>query len=119
MSARFIAAIAIASSLTFVAAAPSAQAQGFGFATFSAVVKANGQTARGSGVQNSKRDSVGTYVVTFTRRITKCTYAASPQGKFGGQASVTATTKKKIRVDTFNKDGVRANKGFTLLVSCI
>lgn len=107
--------------LLAVSGLPATKAWSFGFATFSAVVNPNGNTARGAGVQSSSRTSEGRYVVRFTRNVKKCAFVASVKGKNGGQASVTPVPNKgrRLRVDTFSKNGQRTDLSFVLLVSCI
>ena len=110
---------ALATGLAAACSAP-AIAQSPGFASFSAVVAANGNTVRSLGVQASSNTGTGKYVIEFTRLINGCAYLAGPTGAGGGQASAAPVRgqPKKIEVSTFNRTGVAANSTFTVLVSC-
>jgi hypothetical protein len=97
----------------------TAEADSYGFATFSASVNPKGNVLRSSGVQSSVRNNVGSYVVTFSRAVNTCTFVGSPIGSEGGQVSVQVSKDtNKLRVSTFSNGGVRADLGFALLVSC-
>lgn len=97
-----------------------AAAQGFGFATFSAVISAAGGTARSAGVQGSSRTATGRYQVEFSRPIAACAVVAATNSPAGGQASAKAVAGKPSLLDvwTFDKAGKPANRAFTVLVSC-
>jgi hypothetical protein len=97
-----------------------AKAQGLGFASFSALIDADGTTTRGLGVQASSNTAAGRYTIEFTRPVNRCAYVASPYGNAAGQVSVTpvAGQTRKIGVRTFNKVGAAANSAFMVLVSC-
>jgi hypothetical protein len=99
-----------------------ASAQSFGFATFHALVTAQGVAARAAGVQAVTRPSIGRYRVQFTRQvnINACVFAATPFGASGGQASTQPVPGQPdtVAVFTFSRTGVPANIPFSLVVSC-
>lgn len=103
-----------------IGSAGIADAASFGFATFSAVITSKGGTARSSGVQSSSRTAKGKYLISFSRPVNKCSYAAVPLGKAGGQASASPVKKKKkqLAVYTFSKTGAAVDTSFSILVSC-
>ncbi|MEJ8571311.1 hypothetical protein [Microbaculum marinum] len=121
--ARRLAGYAIACCLAVASlTGPSpASAEGFGFATFTATVTGNGTTTRGSGVKKSTRAGTGEYIVTFMRSVKACTPFATVRGTAAGQISVApvADNGKQVAVTTFNKSGVKADRSFSLLASCV
>ncbi|MPZ58607.1 MAG: hypothetical protein GEU91_19380 [Rhizobiales bacterium] len=100
--------------------AGTAEAQSYGFATFSAVVKANGVTARSSGVQKSTHSGTGLYLIDFLREVNTCSIVGGPRGVQGGQVSVTDVSgnPKQIKVRTFSRAGQAADLSFVVLVNC-
>jgi hypothetical protein len=97
----------------------TADAQTLGFANFSAVIKANGDTVIGLGVQRSTRVSAGVYRIIFTRHVTNCAIVASPHGRLGGQASVRKTANPaRVLVYTFSNGGQPRNRAFNIIASC-
>lgn len=111
-----ISALAAASLL----ASTSAQAQSFGFATFSAFILSDGTLVRSSGVAASTRTGTGRYEVTFTRAVDKCVAVASVMGVFPGYATpfFKGGTTTTIGVRTFNSAGVLTDSRTNLIVSC-
>lgn len=91
-----------------------------------AVVEGNGSFVRGKGVVSAKRLSTGTYEVIFKAPITRCGFTgtlgvtgfvgvADPgeitvQGRFG--------TNNGVFVSTQASSGVRADRPFTVVVTC-
>jgi len=99
------------------ATAPDAQT--LGFANFSAVIQANGNTLLGLGVQGSAQLSAGVYRVVFKREVTNCAIVASPHGSRGGQASVRRTANpNRVLVYTFLNSGQARNLPFNIIVTC-
>ncbi|MPZ58605.1 MAG: hypothetical protein GEU91_19365 [Rhizobiales bacterium] len=95
-----------------------------GMAVLSAVVAADGTTARGAGVLSSAGEGAGIYLVTFNRDIRDCTYMASVGGTgfesyLDSRVSVAwgVTTPEEIFVNTY-AGGVFAALPFHLIVFC-
>ncbi len=97
-----------------------AAAQGYGYATFSAVGNAAGGTVRSAGVQGSSRTATGKYQVEFSRPIAACAVVAATNSPAGGHASAKAVAGKPslLEVWTFDKAGTATNRAFTVLVNC-
>jgi len=96
-----------------------------------AVVRANGELARGGGVTGSRADGPdGRYDVTFDQDVSNCSYVASlglpnndadvntspPSGEIG--TARLAANPNVVRVRTRNSDGSVDRKPFHLIVVC-
>ena len=90
-----------------------------------AVVTAGGAFRRGRGVSSVARTGTGRYQVIFNRDVRGCVYVAtvgdpSAAAPGHGTAAVASlgTIITAVAVRTFNENGVLANRGFHLIVSC-
>jgi hypothetical protein len=99
-----------------------------GTQTLWAVINADGTTARGSGVQSSKKDTpagTGEYDVIFKRNVSKCAYVASfADPRQTGEVSASSMgpgTPNGVFVQTHSSNGtneVYRDKPFHLAVFC-
>jgi hypothetical protein len=91
-----------------------------------AVVEASGTLARGSGVVESTKSGVGSYIVKFKQNVTKCAFVASVgEPDFEGEAKGVAdaqgafTTTDSVFVETHAIGSeTAASKPFHLVVLC-
>jgi hypothetical protein len=98
-----------------------------GTQTLWAVIHADGTTARGSGVQSSKKalpGDTGEYAVIFKRNVSACAYVASfadPRQTGEVSASSTPGTPNEVYVQTVTDNGtneVYSDRNFHLAVFC-
>lgn len=114
---------AVAAGLLAAVSAPAstpAEAQGFGYASYSARIRADGATVRGNGVQASARTGLGVYWIEFPRDVTNCFYTATPLGNAGGSISINnfPGNNARRRVSTFSRTGAKADMAFSVMVRC-
>lgn len=93
-----------------------------------AVVNANGTLARGSGATGATKPATGTYVVTFDRDISACSYTATSWDSASGASSVYARietgagnslTSSQVRIGIINTTSATlVDFGSSLQVMC-
>ena len=102
------------------AATVGEQARATGFATYYALVAIGGTTIQGSGVTSSAKTGVGTYNVTFARRVNDCSHNVTLRGQAAGQfaAGPKAGNNLVVVVTTFSAAGAKQDRSFNLTVLC-
>ena len=88
-----------------------------------AVVLADGELVRSRGVTSVDRTGPGAYRVTFTGDLSECAFTASqiqPDPSLIGFTglSIDTGTARVLLVQTATRDGVAADRNFTVQVTC-
>jgi len=91
-------------------------------ARYFAVVRANGEFARGNATSGGSAGSTGSYVVGFDRATSDCAYTATlgaPDGSMVTPGRVTVRDAGgRVGVQTFDGSGAPADVPFHLAVTC-
>ena len=114
---RFFRTLAIGASLILPGAA---QAQSYGFATYSARINYVGLVVFSNGVKSVNHTGSGMFDVVFARDVSMCVPVASIYNVTPGYLDIAlkSGTTDTLTVGTYATSGVPTDRAFTIIVTC-